>query len=545
MELLRNLRLVHRFVILIACVTIGFVIYGFWSFKTLDEVKVNGPIYQRIVQGKDLVADILPPPEYIIESYLLGLQLDASPSEKHSALIERLKALKTEYFTRHEFWSKQDLSEALRQSLLLDAHVPASEFYDLAFKQYVPAIEAGDRTAASTALAKMHSAYETHRQAIDKVVQLANQRVKTDESEAAARINSAMLIMLAVLILAILLALGVALMISGSVSVPLTALQNTMLEIKNRRDFTRRIELDSRDEMGSTARSFNDLVETVHAALSQMSHHADEVSRASQALSVAAQQVAASSGQQSAAASSIAATVEQLNVSIGQVTDNAGNALNISRQSGDLSHQGGEIIHHAAGTMLQIAQTVQQTSGTIEELGRQSKRISSVVQVIKDVADQTNLLALNAAIEAARAGEQGRGFAVVADEVRNLAKRTTKATEEISQMIETMQTSTGNAINVMSAAMAKVDEGAAIAGKAGDAINQIKQGSTQVVDVVKQISLALIEQNSASNNISSHVEQVAHMVEENNLAIEHTADAALKLKELAGEMRSTASSFKL
>lgn len=545
MELLRNLRLVHRFVILIACVTIGFVIYGFWSFKTLDEVKVNGPIYQRIVQGKDLVADILPPPEYIIESYLLGLQLDASPSEKHSALIERLKALKTEYFTRHEFWSKQDLSEALRQSLLLDAHVPASEFYDLAFKQYVPALEAGDRTAASTALAKMHSAYETHRQAIDKVVQLANQRVKTDESEAAARINSAMLIMLAVLILAILLALGVALMISGSVSVPLTALQNTMLEIKNRRDFTRRIELDSRDEMGSTARSFNDLVETVHAALSQMSHHADEVSRASQALSVAAQQVAASSGQQSAAASSIAATVEQLNVSIGQVTDNAGNALNISRQSGDLSHQGGEIIHHAAGTMLQIAQTVQQTSGTIEELGRQSKRISSVVQVIKDVADQTNLLALNAAIEAARAGEQGRGFAVVADEVRNLAKRTTKATEEISQMIETMQASTGNAINVMSAAMAKVDEGAAIAGKAGDAINQIKQGSTQVVDVVKQISLALIEQNSASNNISSHVEQVAHMVEENNLAIEHTADAALKLKELAGEMRSTASSFKL
>lgn len=545
MELLRNTKLVHRFMILIIWLTLGFVIYGFWSFKTLGELKVNGPIYQRIVQGKDLVADILPPPEYIIESYLVGLQLVTSSSEQHAGLIERLQTLKSEYDTRHEFWSKQDLSAELQQLLLVQAHTPAIEFYDLAFKQFIPALHNGDSQTADRAMQQMKSAYDAHRRAVDQVVQLANQRVKIDEAEAAENIKLAMLTMLAVLIVAIVLCLIVALAISESVTGPLTAMQKTMLEIKNRRDFTRRIELDSRDEVGSTAQSFNQLLETVHAALSQISNHADELSRASQALSVAAQQVAASSGQQSSAASSIAATVEQLNVSIGQVTDSAGNALKISRQSGEFSNQGGEIIHHAAGTMMQIAQTVQQTSTTIEDLGQQSKRISSVVQVIKDVADQTNLLALNAAIEAARAGEQGRGFAVVADEVRNLAKRTSKATEEISHMIETMQTSTGNAINVMSAAMSKADQGSSIASQAGEAINQIKRGSSQVVDVVKQISAALMEQNSASNNIAAHVEQVANMAETNNLAIERAADSALKLQELAGEMRATVASFKL
>lgn len=545
MHPLRNLKLFYRFAVLIACVVLGFAIYGLWSFRTLDELKVNGPIYQRIVQGKDLVADILPPPEYIIESYLVSLQLEVSPENERDSLIARLKHLKAEYDTRHLFWEQENLSAELQQTLLTQAHIPATDFYNVAFNDFIPALQRADSQAVTAAMNKMKAAYESHRKAVDDVVQLANNRVKTDETVAGQLIQSSTQSMLLVLAIAILVTSAIAIMISSSVDRPLINMQKTMLEIKNMNDFTRRIEIENQDEIGQTAQTFNELTQSIHSALLQLLEDANQVSRAANDLSVASQQVAASSGQQSSSATSIAATLEQVNVSIGNVTNSAREAVEISRQSGNLSNQGGDIIHNATSAMMVIAETVQQTSGTIEELGQQSNQISSVVQVIKDVADQTNLLALNAAIEAARAGEQGRGFAVVADEVRNLAKRTTKATEEISQMIKTMQTSTANAINVMSAAVSKADEGAVIARQAGDAINQIKTGSLKVVEVVNTISDSLMEQNSASSNIADHVDKVAKMACENNTAAGYTASAAIQLEKLAGDMKTTVSKFKL
>jgi methyl-accepting chemotaxis protein len=241
----------------------------------------------------------------------------------------------------------------------------------------------------------------------------------------------------------------------------------------------------------------------------------------------------------------MAATVEQVTVSINHVSESAREALEISRKSGDLSSQGGNIIHNAATEMKQIAETVRLTSSTIEDLGQQSNQISSVVQVIKDVADQTNLLALNAAIEAARAGEQGRGFAVVADEVRKLAERTTKATEEITHMIATIQNSAHAAVASMGEAVEQVGGGVALAEQAGDAINQIKEGAGQVITVVNDISSALVEQSSASNDIASHVERVAQMSEENSAAAGETASAANHLEQLSGTMRAAVSRFRI
>jgi methyl-accepting chemotaxis protein len=219
--------------------------------------------------------------------------------------------------------------------------------------------------------------------------------------------------------------------------------------------------------------------------------------------------------------------------------------VEISRKSGKLSTEGGEVIHKAAAEMSQIAETVRLTAQAIEELGQHSNQISSIVQVIKDVADQTNLLALNAAIEAARAGEQGRGFAVVADEVRKLAERTTKATEEITQMIGTIQHSAQAAVSTMSSAVDQVSGGVALAKQAGSAITQIKDGAEQVVAVVNDISSALTEQSSASNDIAAQVEKVAQMTEENSAAAAETSSAANNLQELASHMRATVSRFKI
>ncbi|MHB1292227.1 MAG: methyl-accepting chemotaxis protein [Sulfuricella sp.] len=343
------------------------------------------------------------------------------------------------------------------------------------------------------------------------------------------------------------LALGlfIAWWIIRSITRPLGQMRATIGEVEKNGDFTQRIPVNTEDEVGQTAHSFNELMAALQQTLGQVLDSVAKVSDAAQSLSAASGQVATSSSSQSEATSAMAAAVEEMTVSINHVSDSAQEAVEISRKSGKLSTEGGEVIHKAAAEMSQIAETVRHTAQAIEELGQHSNQISSIVQVIKDVADQTNLLALNAAIEAARAGEQGRGFAVVADEVRKLAERTTKATEEITQMIGTIQHSARAAVSTMETAVAQVSGGVTLANQAGSAIIQIKEGAEQVVGVVNDISSALAEQSSASNDIAAQVEKVAQMTEENNAAAAETASAANNLQVLADTMQAAVSRFKI
>ncbi|MHB9100924.1 MAG: methyl-accepting chemotaxis protein [Sulfuricella sp.] len=330
-----------------------------------------------------------------------------------------------------------------------------------------------------------------------------------------------------------------------SITRPLNLMQSTIVEVEKNSDFSRRVPVDSSDEVGLTAKSFNELMGVLQQSFGVIMGNVTKVSEAAHRLSAAANQVASSSEQGSEDASEMATTVEEVTVSINLITDSAREALSISQKSGKLSTEGGKIIHEACTEMMQIAQTVRHASQAIEELGQQSNQISTIVQVIKDVADQTNLLALNAAIEAARAGEQGRGFAVVADEVRKLAERTTKATEEITRMISAMQASSHAAVTSMGGTVHQVDSGVALAHQAGDAINQISDGANQVIQVVNEITVALAEQSSASDNIAGHVEKVAQITERNSAAANESANAALQLDELANSMRDTVSRFKI
>lgn len=325
---------------------------------------------------------------------------------------------------------------------------------------------------------------------------------------------------------------------------PARQLQTTMLEISNTGDFTRRVVVGSKDEIGQTASAFNDLIGNLQNTFRELHEGIEKVAESSHFLLTSSQQVANSSANQSEAASAMSATVEEVTVSISHVSEGASEALVISRNSGNFSEQGGEIIYHAAEEMKRISGTVRKSSLSIKDLEEQSNQISFIVRVIKEIADQTNLLALNAAIEAARAGEQGRGFAVVADEVRNLANRTTKAIAEIKQLISNIQTASQAAVDNMAATVIQVDGGVTLAQQAGDAISQIKAGSTQVVKTVSDISSALVEQSAASNNIAVHIEKVAQMAEENSAAAVKTADAANQLAQLAKEMRITVNRFK-
>lgn len=283
----------------------------------------------------------------------------------------------------------------------------------------------------------------------------------------------------------------------------------------------------------------------LRSMISSLDTSAGRFHEAAGRMSSASAQVADSSSRQSDAAASIATAVEQVTVSIGHVTASAADARETSSRNEDSSREGEEIIHGTAAEMGLIADAVRESSQVIEELGRQTGQIGGIARVISDIADQTNLLALNAAIEAARAGESGRGFAVVADEVRKLAERTAQSTAEIGSMIGTIQQGASQAVSGMQQMVQRVGQGVALAEQAGGSMSGIRNGARQVLDAISEISAALQEQSATSSDIAKHVEHIARMSEENDLAARHTAEAALELTALADQVQHAVRQFRL
>ena len=288
-----------------------------------------------------------------------------------------------------------------------------------------------------------------------------------------------------------------------------------------------RMQTRLREMIQQISRASNQLVDSVHM-----------ISSASEQLSTAV-------NEQSSSASAMAATVEQLTVSINHVSDNADEAGNLANRSGQQSKDGSGVIQNTLTSMNGIARTVQHASTKVSELGQHSEQISSIVSVIQGIADQTNLLALNAAIEAARAGEQGRGFAVVADEVRLLAQNTGKSTKEIASMIDKIQLGVRETVESMRSGVLEVNQGVEMASSAGTAITEIRESSGQVLAVVEQISLALREQTAASQDVARNVERSAQMAEQNNLSVQDLLRTSNGLNELAMGLKQEVGRFRL
>lgn len=369
-----------------------------------------------------------------------------------------------------------------------------------------------------------------------------NETLQLEATDTAKRANS---LLLALGGAALIMVVLVVWLLTGSITRELAGIQNEIEGIQQSNDYTRRASVSGDNEISHTAASFNRLMETTQNSLRELISAVERVSQAASTLSASSGRVAQGSEQQAEATSSMAATVEQVTVSINTVSENARNAMDLSASSDNISARGRDIIQQTVSEVLNISTAMRRTADVIGELGEHSSQISSVVQVIKEVADQTNLLALNAAIEAARAGEQGRGFAVVADEVRKLAERTTKSTQEITEMISTIQRSAQEAVTSMSTALHQMDGGVGLAKQAGESIDEIQRQSQQVTHVVREIAGALKEQSVASNDLANNVESVARMTDSNTAATEQIAHATRELDHLVEAMKSVGQRFRV
>lgn len=310
-------------------------------------------------------------------------------------------------------------------------------------------------------------------------------------------------------------------------------------------DLSVRIGHRSNDEVGELATAFNRMAE-------QFGDMVVRIKRATVAMNEAVAQVKGESAQvqqgsqeQSDSASRAAAALEEVTVSLEHVGANARDSQRLSQRTDDVSQQGESVVRRTSEEIAAIAQAVRDAAGAIEGLSQRSDQISQVIKTIKDIADQTNLLALNAAIEAARAGEQGRGFAVVADEVRKLAERTSQATVEIGAMISAIQADTRGAVDGMQTSSGRVDTGVELAREAAGALAQIREAANQTLAKANEIAGAMEEQNAASAEIARNVERIASMADGNHAAAARSHGSVQRLEALAAELAALTEGMKV
>ena len=299
------------------------------------------------------------------------------------------------------------------------------------------------------------------------------------------------------------------------------------------------------DKNGSLLMAMRKMQVDLRETIAQIRQSAEALASASYELSSGAEKVSDGSRSQSESASAMAAAVEEMTVSVSHVADNSAEAREAARHSGMLAEQGGLVVDSAVKEMGKIAGSVNESARIISELESQSNQIAEVINVIQEIADQTNLLALNAAIEAARAGEQGRGFAVVADEVRKLAERTSQSTQEISAMIDNIQSGTRNAVDSMRKGVEMANEGTSMANKAGETIASLKADASHSASIVSDISNAIKEQSATTQEIARNVEQIAQMAESNSVEAEQSAASARNLYDLSNGLNELVGRFRI
>ncbi|MGA9042934.1 MAG: methyl-accepting chemotaxis protein [Terriglobales bacterium] len=404
------------------------------------------------------------------------------------------------------------------------------------------------RTREATRLAFGLQAQATMKEVADDLGELAAWETKLaqdglDAEHSAASTNQIAELVLAItgFVIGVTTAIFVARSIAGNVGKMLTMIQAVSTNNLAVED----MEVTSQDELGQASIALNRMKNSLHELVQSIAATAEHVASASEEISSTASQQSQGAVNQRDQAAQVATALQEMAATVLQVSQHSNKAAEAARHASETAHHGGSIVEETLSKMRVIAQSVGGTAGKMVELGKSSDQIGRIIGVIDDIADQTNLLALNAAIEAARAGEQGRGFAVVADEVRKLAERTTTATKEIARMIKNIQDETKSAVTAMEQGTTQVEEGVASTVQAGDSLKEIIRMAEQVGEMISHIATAATQQSSATEEVNNNMEQIARLVKESADGAHQSAKACQDLSELALDLQKMVGNFKL
>ncbi|KRW63169.1 chemotaxis protein [Aeromonas allosaccharophila] len=504
-------------IVIITLISISF--FGLYSVRSAAD---------QMGQGKDVVADILPPPLYLIESQLQVYTLLHAKPEEREALLQTLARLQQEFESRNRFWQESNLNEPLRERLLGEQKVQGELFWQLLNAKFVTAIKAGDLTQAGAIAARLHTLYNAHRRGVDATVISGNQYA----AEQMAHLANTTRLCYGLLLCAALLGAGLIFWLGRPTQQRLLAAGKATAAIAEG-ELNRPMPEPGLDAIGELIRQIGAMRDQLATLVESLQRSASTLDDRATSLTSMAQRHADDSQAQVGAAHHIEQAIEQLTHSIEQAGSQLHQVGEQTLQSATRAQEATHAIHTVEQVIEEQAAGVKRVSRTISDLAGLSQQIAGLAGAIHGIAEQTNLLALNAAIEAARAGEQGRGFAVVADEVRLLATRTGSATTEINTIIGKIQDVSLRAASEMDTELTRVEQAVAHAMTAGQSVARIAQSCEEINLRIAQVDQLMTDETRLVQGIHHQVGEMSRLAAEVNQSASHAAEEATMVAQHA------------
>lgn len=503
--------------VIITLISISF--FGLYSVRSAAD---------QMGEGKDVVADILPPPLYLIESQLQVYTLLHAKPEEREHLLQTLTRLQQEFESRNRFWQESNLNEPLRELLLGEQKVQGELFWQLLNDKFVPAIKAGDLAQAGALAARLHTLYNAHRLGVDATVIRGNEYA----AEQMAHLANTTRLCYGLLLCAALLGAGLIFWLGRPTQQRLLAAGKATAAIAEG-ELNRPMPEPGLDAIGDLIRQIGAMRDQLATLVESLQRSASTLDDRATSLTAMAQRHTDDSQAQVGAAHHIEQAIEQLTHSIEQAGSQLHQVGEQTLQSAERAQEATIAIHTVEQVIGEQVTGVKQVSHTISDLAGLSQQIAGLAGAIHDIAEQTNLLALNAAIEAARAGEQGRGFAVVADEVRSLATRTGSATTEINTIIGKIQDVSLRAASEMDTELARVEQAVTHTMTARQSVARIAQSCEEINQRIAQVDQLMSDETRLIQGIHHQVGEMSRLAAEANQSASHAAEEATMVAQHA------------
>ncbi len=469
--------------------------------------------------------------------------VESRDEKEIQAAVETIRKLRQDVSERSERFEKTILTEEGRT--LFNEFKESRNVYGGHIDKVLELHKVGKDEEAIALLHGDAKKSALHEQEImNKLMESKEAQAKLTSTTNTKEAKAATIVMSVLVIVGVLMAIGLGLFISRTITRPLAeavSVANALAE----GNLTVSVNVSSGDETGQLMAAMKNMVQNLREMISRTVDISSGIASASTQLHSTSTQIATGAEEVASQTNTVATASEEMSATSSDIARNCSLAADASQQSTDAANAGAKVVQETITGMSVIADRVRQTSQTIEALGSRSEQIGDIVGTIEDIADQTNLLALNAAIEAARAGEQGRGFAVVADEVRALAERTTKATREIGEMIKAIQNETKAAVKAMEEGVIEVEKGAVSSQKSGQALEDILDRINEVSMQVSQIATAAEQQTATTGEVTNNIQQITEVVHQTARGADETAGAAAQLATQAQDLQNLVSRFRL